>query len=358
MSKTKLFSFISAAALVMLTFACLAGQSRAQGRYTNVYSKRDVGNIIANLERSSNTFRQDFNRFMDQSSLNGTRDEDRFNAAVGDFANSLDRLRRDFDRSNTWWQSRNEVQDVMSSARPVNEMMNGLPFARKLDRQWTNMRRDLNKLADTFDLPDLAGGGFGGGTGGGFGGGVGGGIGGGQQGSVPSWATGTFYGRNPQTGEMITLTISPNGGVTINFGTSVEYATIYRQQMNHDGIRSRVERIGNGIATIRTDNGERIEYYRNWNGAGGIGVGGQQGEVPSWAVGTFSATNPQTGGRITLTISQNGAVAVDFGTSIDYASVYRDQLTNNGVVSRIERTRNGIATVRLDNGERIDYRRR
>ena len=36
-------------------------------------------------------------------------------------------------------------------------MMNSLPFRRNLERQWTKMRNDLNKLADTYDLPGLNG---------------------------------------------------------------------------------------------------------------------------------------------------------------------------------------------------------
>ena len=141
--------------------ACFAFAIAAagQGRYANVYSKPDVNNIIRTLENSSDVFSRDFRRYMDQSQLNGSPSEQRLNRVVENYENALDQLRRNFDRNNSWWASRDDVQDIMGEARNVNAMMNTLQFANRLERQWRNMRRDINKLADTYDLPDLAGGG-------------------------------------------------------------------------------------------------------------------------------------------------------------------------------------------------------
>jgi hypothetical protein len=121
----------------------------AQGRYANRYSQRQVSDIIATLEQTSNAFRLDFDRNLDQSNLNGTREEDRLNGIVASYETSLNRLRRQFDRNNNWWASRDDVQNVMNNAVQVNQMMIALPFARRLERQWANMRRDLNRLAET-----------------------------------------------------------------------------------------------------------------------------------------------------------------------------------------------------------------
>ncbi|MEP6945489.1 MAG: hypothetical protein ABJA02_06185, partial [Acidobacteriota bacterium] len=86
-----------------------AAEAQVTLRYQNRYSKADVGRIIAKLESSSNTFRSDFDHAMDKSNLNGTSDEDRYNGLVKNYENSLDRLRRDFDRTNSWWDARNNV---------------------------------------------------------------------------------------------------------------------------------------------------------------------------------------------------------------------------------------------------------
>jgi hypothetical protein len=312
--------------------------ANAQGRYTGNYSKRDVSNIINKLERSSNDFAREFDRQMDNSSINGTYQEDQFNDIVRDYENALDDLRSDFDRNDSWWESRNNVQDVMREARQVNQMMNTLPFARRLERQWKNMRRDLNKLADTFDLPALDGSGGGGNTG---------------NANIPNWAVGTFYARNPQTGGTIALTIAKDGNVTVNFDGTISYATMRGDRLFNNGSEARVTRIQNGIRTTSVTDGMYIDYYsynNNNNNTGG-------GNVPNWAIGTFYARNPQTGGTITLTINANGNVTVNFDGSVSYATMRGDRLFNGGSEAKVTRTRNGIRTTSVTDGMYIDYTR-
>ncbi len=84
----------------------------------------------------------------------------------------------------------------------------------------------------------------------------------GEQVSPPSWARGTFFGIAPD-GTRIILTISREGGVTANIGGSINYGSFLRGDMlRMNEALSRVSRQGNGFATTRTDNGERIVYTR------------------------------------------------------------------------------------------------
>jgi hypothetical protein len=86
--------------LLGVALISLAGvTASAQGRYSNVYSNRDVQAMITKLEKSSNTFRKEFDRQLDRSPLNGTREEDRLNGIVRDYETALDRLRREFGTS-------------------------------------------------------------------------------------------------------------------------------------------------------------------------------------------------------------------------------------------------------------------
>lgn len=170
-------------------------------------------------------------------------------------------------------------------------------------------------------------------------------------GNVSSWAVGTFYGRNPQNGGQIMMTISQNGSVTVNMGGSNIYGTLYGDRLTINGASSRVTRINNGIRTTRFDNGETIEYYRDRDN------NNSNGRAPDWAIGTFYGRNPQTGRTITLTIERNGNVTVSMDGSVLYGTIYDDTLTINGETSRVTQIRNGIRTTRNDNGERIDYRR-
>jgi len=351
-----------------------AADAQATLRYQTRYSKTQVSQIISKLEASSNRFRADFDNAMDRSNLNGTNEEDRFNGMVKDYENALNRLRRDFDRTNSWWDARNNVQYAIQRAEPVNNMMNSIAFRRNLERQWTAMRNDLNTLADTFDLPGLNGGGWRGGNGrdGGWNGNNnnnGGWNGGNVGGNVPSWAQGTFYGRNPETGGVITLNISGNGQVVINFeGQNQVYASMNGTTLTNGQYVSRVTKSGNGIRTTDVNNRSFIDYSRTpinggWNGGnnGGYNNGNNnaQGNVPNWAVGTFYGRNPESGGTITLSVRQDGNVSIIFdGQNAVYASMNGTTLTNGQYVSRVSQIRNGIRTTDVNNGSYIDYTRR
>jgi len=181
----------------------------------------------------------------------------------------------------------------------------------------------------------------------------GGNSGGGGNGNVPDWAIGTFTARNPQTGGVIVLTIDGNGNVSANLDGAVNNGSFNNNRLTINGITSNVRRQGNGIRTTRIDNGERIDYVR-----GGNSGGGGSGNVPDWAIGTFTARNPQDGSTIILTIGRNGNVSADVDGALNNGTIYEDRLTINGVTSRVQKNGNGIRTTRIDNGERINYNRR
>lgn len=177
--------------------------------------------------------------------------------------------------------------------------------------------------------------------------------GGGGNNNVPNWAIGTFYGRNPQSGGTITLTINADGQVSVNFEGTPAYGTFNNERLTINGETSRVLRLDNGIRTATPGKREVIDYYRNSGGGDN-----NNNNVPSWASGSFTARNPQDNSLITLTIQNNGNVVVDIGGNISYGTFNNEQITINGVTSRVTKTSRGIRTTRLDNGERINYRRR
>lgn len=333
--------------------------ANAQGRYANQYSRTDVNGIISALENTSNVFRQNFDSNLDQSSLNGTREEDRLNAIVRNYENSLDRLRRSFDRTNNWWASQNSVRDVINNAQPVNDMMNSLPFARRLERQWANMRRDLNKLADTYDLAGLNGGGWnnGGGNGGWNGGGNGNGgwNGGGAMSAPPSWAVGTFYSTN---GAGISMMIDNRGRVTVVNEGQTYYGRYNRGQIFLNNDVSTLSRIGNGIRTFNRNQGQTTDYSRDSYG-GGIGggggnTGGPTNNPPIWARGQFYSSD---GSGISLSIDARGTVTVVNQGQTYYGRYYNGEIVLNNDSSTLSRRGNGIRTYNRNTGQTTDYRR-
>lgn len=317
-----------------------------QLRYQNRYSKSQIGQIISKLESSSNKFRRDFDRELDRSTLNGTSTEDQYNGYIRDYENSLDSLRADFNRNDSWWMVRNEVSDVVNAAQPVNNLINGLPFRRNIERQWNNMRKDLNKLADAFDLPGLNGGGW---NGGGW-------NGQGQTSTPPGWANGTFYTTSTIDGAQVVLTIANNGRVTSRSAGNTSFGTYYNGMISMEGVNVQVYQINNGIRTRRTDNGQEVYYSRNSSG-GGYGGGGNTSSPPSWARGTFYTTSQTDGAQIVLTISNNGQVTSRSGDNTSYGTYYNGTISMEGVNVQVYQVNNGIRTRRTDNGQEVFYSR-
>jgi hypothetical protein len=342
---------VPSVALALFVFG-MPQSMTAQGRYANVYSRIQVKGFIDRLERSSNTFRRDFDRYMDRSNLNGTPTEDEFNGYVANFESSVNTLQRDYNRSNNWWENRSNVQSMLNAAQPVNTMINRLPFARNIERQWRAMRDDINKVADTFDMPGLNGGGWNGGGGGWNGGGGGGWNGGnGQTSTPPSWAQGTFrwIGTDART-----MTIDRNGRVSVTALGRTTYGTYYRDTITINGGNLRVSRGSNGIRLYNPVDGGTAEWRVATNESYDVGDdnGGAMSAPPTWARGTFTwiGSDPRT-----MTIDRSGRVSVTALGNTTYGTYYRDVITINGGTLRVTRTARGIRLYNPADGGTADW---
>lgn len=335
---TALASTIAAALFVFV----LAGASSAQGRYSAQYSRADVDTIIRNVEDRADEFRRDFYNELDRSNL-GSNQERSYRNQVSNFENATDRLRRNFDSDNNWWQSRNQVRNVITNAQPLNSTMNSIAFRRQIERQWNQLRNAVNRLADTFDLPGVAGGGWQGGPGNP-------GTPGGGASRPPRWAVGTWHWVQ---GAGRSFTIDSNGRVTENLDGQVSYGTYNNGNIYLNGSRSSVTRTARGIRTYNFNTGETSDYTSRNVGPGG--GGGNTSRPPSWAVGTWRWV--QGSGR-QFTIQADGRVIENLNGRISYGTYYNGILNINGAESDVRQTRNGIQTYNRLTGEVSDYRRR
>ena len=83
------------------------------------------------------------------------------------------------------------------------------------------------------------------------------------RGDVPTWAVGNFFGRDPQTGSTLSLTIERDGAVTISVdGAAPVYASMNGTTLTNGPYVSRVTRNGNGIRTTDVNSGVYIDYRR------------------------------------------------------------------------------------------------
>ena len=332
-----LVSTMTAALFVFM----LAGLAPAQGRYSNQYSRNDVDTIIRDVEDRADEFRRDFYAELDRSNVSGSQKR-AYRNQVTNFENATDRLRSDFDRDNNWWQSRNQVRNVITNATPINTTMNSIAFRRQIERQWNQLRNAVNRLADTYDIPGIAGGGWNGGPwnpGGNQGGGAS---------RPPNWAVGTWYWVQ---GSGRSFSIDANGRVTENLDGRISYGTYNNGNLYLNGSRSSVSRTSSGIRTYNFGTGETSDYTRGNTGPGG---GGNTSRPPNWAVGTWRWV--QGNGR-QFTIQADGRVVENINGRITYGTYYNGILNINGTESDVRRSRDGIQTYNRITGEVSDYRR-
>jgi hypothetical protein len=131
------------------------GSAQAQGTHRGQhYTKADVERIIKRVEDRSDNFRKVVDRSLDRSTLDGTNREDNINQQVKELENAIDTLRSDFDRAQTWEETRAQVQRVMNEADEVNAIVRRGRWRRggPVKAAWAQVRVDLNRLAGVYNF--------------------------------------------------------------------------------------------------------------------------------------------------------------------------------------------------------------
>ncbi len=153
----KLFVALFAAGL-MLTLLALPSQAQRRGRggyRAPEYTKGQIETIIRRVENRSDEFVRLFDKSLDRSRLDGTRREDRLNEQARDLERDLDALRRDFDRTDRYTDTRAQVSRVLNTAAGINQVVSRRRLGGNTERQWSLLRVELNALADAYNLRPL-----------------------------------------------------------------------------------------------------------------------------------------------------------------------------------------------------------
>ena len=137
-------------------------QWRAERRDDRRDDRRvNVERIINQVESRSDAFRRNVDRALDRSRLNGSREEDRLNEEVKQFARAVDQLRSDFDRRDNRDNrdnrddTRRNVDRVLREADEIGRAIGRANLERNVEREWAGLRADLNTLANVYNLRPL-----------------------------------------------------------------------------------------------------------------------------------------------------------------------------------------------------------
>ena len=145
-----------AALLIVLGLADAGfAQRRARGRN---YTKAQVDRLIKNVETRTDRFVSQFDDSLDRSRLNGTKREDNLNQRAKDLETATDELRREFDRRDSWNENKDEVRRCLNIAADINVVVQRRKLGGATEKNWANVRQELNTLAQVYKLPVIGSG--------------------------------------------------------------------------------------------------------------------------------------------------------------------------------------------------------
>lgn len=146
---------------VVFALASLGLTVQAQRPYR--LNDQQVQQIIRRIENRTDVFRSSLDAALDRSRMDGTNREDDINRFVREFEDATDRLR---DRFNERRSVAADVEEVLDRAMNIDNFMRSRRLGVRAERDWANLRMDLNELAQAYNVSRRLGGGGGGGGGG------------------------------------------------------------------------------------------------------------------------------------------------------------------------------------------------
>ena len=116
-------------------------QSRAATAQSSGRTSRRAGTNTANTQARK-----------DQAK--NTKDE--LNDALGDLNRSTNRLRRKFDATDTWMETKVQVEKVVDDGRRINQVMVRGNYGTQAEKYWGVLRNAINDLARTYGAAPLS----------------------------------------------------------------------------------------------------------------------------------------------------------------------------------------------------------
>jgi len=164
--------------LGVFTVLLVAGTVRAQA--PGSYTKAVVGDHIKKVEDGVDEFRKYLEKRGEDTKNNAQaaknsgasrgrtattstearkdqarRTKDELDDALDDLNGATNKLRRRFNASSKYMETKSQMEDVMESARRVNQVMVKGNYGTQAERYWTPLRKYINDLARTYGLAPM-----------------------------------------------------------------------------------------------------------------------------------------------------------------------------------------------------------
>ena len=86
---------------------------------------------------------------------NADKKKDELDDALGELNQSTNRLRRKFDATDAWMQTKAEVERVIDDGRKINQVVARGKYGSQVDRLWGVLRSGMNDLARVYNVTPL-----------------------------------------------------------------------------------------------------------------------------------------------------------------------------------------------------------
>ncbi|HEX8268121.1 MAG TPA: hypothetical protein VF596_22170 [Pyrinomonadaceae bacterium] len=126
-------------------------EDRRNNRWGNT-NKRAIENLVRRVEDRTDSFVRQFDRALDNSRADGTRREDRLNELASELERATNQLRREFDRSDSLQENRDEVERCISIASRIDRAVSRGRIGNGVQNTWRNLRNELNALARAYNV--------------------------------------------------------------------------------------------------------------------------------------------------------------------------------------------------------------
>jgi hypothetical protein len=147
--------------------------------FAQLMTKAQVANLISNVENGVDDFRDYLERRGDSARSAASTSEaqsrrarrgapsesrkaaaastaDELDDSLGDLNRSTNRLRRKFDATDTWMETKVQVEKVLDDARRINQVVAKGNYGAEAARLWAVLRTGINELARAYGLTPLA----------------------------------------------------------------------------------------------------------------------------------------------------------------------------------------------------------
>jgi peptidoglycan hydrolase CwlO-like protein len=160
--------------IAILTFAVMSSTAAAQLSFT----KAQVADRIRKVEDGVDEFRKwtenrgdqgkdaaqaakDSGRTRTRTATESQKNtahakKDDLDNALGDLNKSTNRLRRKFDPTDKWMETRPQVEKVLEDGRKINQVLVRGKYGTQAERLWGVLRASINDLARCYNLTPLA----------------------------------------------------------------------------------------------------------------------------------------------------------------------------------------------------------